>query len=207
MSNTASRLATLLSALTSARTPNATKYAQGALYQMVLPTHIRTCELVIQRTHGGVWQSAEDLAQDTLVDALPHLQRGVCPNLAGDGLLRWLATVAQRRLHDASRRQHGVQDRETAQVLRDTHACNSQGVMNSTVNEHTQRRDSLMHEYQIALAELPLKRVAAWQLVIEQELPMLEAADALGVHRATLHRHLTAARTHLAGRLQHFVAR
>lgn len=203
MSHHTPRLAALVARLTSARTPSAVAAAQGALYDTVLPAHVRTCTALVQRAHGDVWPSGEDLAQDTLVDALPRLRRGGCPAIRGDGLLRWLNVIAQRRLHAVASRHTTGTVRDIADVLLGTAAHNAG---DATLHDDDVRieREALMRVYWRALAQLPDEQATTWVVVVEQETPMMLAATALGVHRETVRRRVAAARAHLATQLQSF---
>jgi DNA-directed RNA polymerase specialized sigma24 family protein len=196
-------LAALVARLTSATTPTAVAAAQSSLYDAVLPAHVRTCTALVQRAHGDVWPSGEDLAQDTLVDALPQLRRGGCPNVRGNGLLRWLNVVAQRRLHAVASRHTTGTVHDIADVLLGTAARNS-GATVSLDNDARVEREALMHVYRRALAQMPEAQATTWITVVEQETPVMTAATALGVHRDTVRRRVAAARAHLAVQLQSF---
>ena len=196
-------LAALVARLTSATTPTAVAAAQSSLYDAVLPAHVRTCTALVQRAHGDVWPSGEDLAQDTLVDALPQLRRGGCPNVRGDGLLRWLNVIAQRRLHlQASRHTTGTM-RDIADVLLGTAAQNG-GAADAHEDDALVEREALLRVYRRALAQMPETLATTWVVVVEQETPMILAASALGVHRETVRRRVAAARAHLATHLRSF---
>ncbi len=203
MPNPTPRLAALVARLTSARTPTAVVAAQGALYDAVLPAHVRTCTALVQRAHGDVWPSGEDLAQDTLVDALPQLRRGGCPNVRGDGLLRWLNVIAQRRLHAVASRHTTGTVRDITDVLLGTAAQNS-GATEALEDHSLVEREALLRVYGRALAQMPETLATTWVVVVEQETPMMLAATALGVHRETVRRRVAAARAHLATHLQSF---
>lgn len=203
MPNPTPRLAALVARLTSARTPTAVVAAQGALYDAVLPAHVRTCTALVQRAHGDVWPSGEDLAQDTLVDALPQLRRGGCPNVRGDGLLRWLNVIAQRRLHAVASRHTTGTVRDITDVLLGTAAQNS-GAAEALEDHSLVEREALLRVYRRALAHMPETLATTWVVVVEQETPMILAATALGVHRETVRRRVAAARAHLATHLRSF---
>ena len=201
MPHPASPLAALVARLTTACTPVAISAAQSALYKTVLPAHLRTCTALVQQAHGDVWFSAEDLAQDSIVDALPQLRRGACPNLQHDGLLRWLNVVAQRRLgamigKHSTAIWHDLSDDLVADPAHD--AADDA----STDDDTRMERETLRHRYQRALAEMPQAQATTWIVVVEQETPAMMAAAALGVHRETVRRRVAAARAHLATRLQ-----
>lgn len=205
MSAPSSRLPALVARLTAARTQPATLAAQAALYDAVMPAHMATCAALVQQAHGDVWPSAEDLAQDSLVDALPQLQRGACRHLQNDGLLRWLSTVARRRLR-AMTGQRAARTPLTFASLQDE-------MDTATAVPFTAADDDpdtavhaadLQHARAAALAELPPAHAATWILVVEQELPPLRAAAELGVHRETVRRRVDAVRSHLATRLAAF---
>ncbi len=196
-------LAALVARLTSASTPSAIAAAQGILYDAVLPAHVRTCTALVQRAHGDVWPSGEDLAQDTLVDALPQLRRGGCPNVRGDGLLRWLNVIAQRRLHLVASRHTTGTMRDIADVLLGT-ASHNTGAAEPPDDEGHIEREALLRMYRRALAHMPETLVTTWVVVVEQETPMMLAATALGVHRETVRRRIAAARAHLAAQLRSF---
>ena len=203
MPNPTPRLAALVARLTSARTPTAVVAAQGALYDAVLPAHVRTCTALVQRAHGDVWPSGEDLAQDTLVDALPQLRRGGCPNVRSDGLLRWLNVIAQRRLHAVASRHTTGTVRDITDVLLGTAAQNS-GAAEALEDHSLVKREALLRVYRRALAQLPEAQASTWVVVVEQETPVMLAATALGVHRETVRRRVAAARAHLATHLRSF---
>ena len=203
MSAPTPRLAALVARLTSARTPSAVAAAQGILYDAVLPAHIRTCTALVQRAHGDVWPSGEDLAQDTLVDALPQLRRGACPNVRGDGLLRWLHVIAQRRLHAVASRHTTGTVHDIVGVLRGTASHNTGAAAPPDDDAHAER-EALLRVYQRALAQLPEAQATTWLVVVEQETPVMLAATALGVHRETVRRRVAAARAHLVKHLQSF---
>lgn len=203
MPHSTPRLAALVARLTSARTPTAVAAAQGILYDAVLPAHVRTCTSLVQRAHGDVWPSGEDLAQDTLVDALPQLRRGGCPNVRGDGLLRWLNVIAQRRLHAVASRHTTGTARDIADVLLGTAAHNT-GAAQLPEDDAGTEREALMRVYRHALDLLPEEQASTWVVVVEQETPVMLAATALGVHRETVRRRVAAARAHLATHLQSF---
>lgn len=196
-------LAALVARLTSASTPSAVAAAQGMLYDAVLPAHVRTCTALVQRAHGDVWPSGEDLAQDTLVDALPQLRRGGCPNVRGDGLLRWLHVIAQRRLHLVASRHTTGTMLDIADVLLGTAAQNSGAAGPPDDDAHIER-EALLRRYRRALAQMPEAQATTWIVVVEQETPVMLAATALGVHRDTVRRRVAAARAHLATQLQSF---
>lgn len=196
-------LAALVARLTSARTPSAVAAAQGILYDAVLPAHVRTCTALVQRAHGDVWPSGEDLAQDTLVDALPQLRRGACPNVRGDRLLRWLNVIAQRRLHAVASRHTTGTAHDIANVLLGTAAHNT-GDEELPDDDARIEHDALLRVYRRALAQLPEEQATTWVVVVEQETPMMLAATALGVHRETVRRRVAAARAQLATHLQSF---
>ena len=206
MSSTTPPLAALVARLTSARTPTAVVAAQGALYDAVLPAHVRTCTALVQQAHGDVWPSAEDLAQDSLVDALPQLQRGACRNVQNDGLLRWLNIVASRRLR-AMTGQRAARTPLTFASLQDELDAPTAVQITAADDDPDAAlyRADLQRARAAALAELPPAHAATWALVVEQELPPLRAAAALGVHRETVRRRVDAVRAHLSNRLAAFV--
>ena len=68
----------MLAALRAACTPDATAAATADVYVAVLPPLTRVCDRLLDRTALSTWKTAEDLAEDTLVDTLPLLQRGAC---------------------------------------------------------------------------------------------------------------------------------
>ena len=205
MSVPSSRLPALVAQLTTARTQRARLAAQAALYDAVLPAHVATCTALVQQAHGDVWLSAEDLAQNSLVDALPQLQRGACANLQNDGLLRWLHIVARRRLRRmtgerAARTQPtfvSLQDEKDAATVMQLTAADDDP-------DAAMYRADLQRARAVALDELPPALAATWALVVEQELPPLRAAAALGVHRETVRRRVNAVRTHLSTQLAAF---
>ena len=205
MSVPSSRLPALVARLTTARTQPARLAAQAALYDAVLPAHLATCTALVQRAHGDVWPSAEDLAQDSLVDALPQLQRGACRTLHNDGLLRWLNTVASRRLRRMTG-QHSARTPLTFASLQDE--MDAATVMQITAADDDPDaaiyRADLQRARAAALDELPPALAETWELVAEQQLPPLRAAAALGVHRDTVRRRVDAVRTHLSTRLAAF---
>jgi DNA-directed RNA polymerase specialized sigma24 family protein len=191
--------------LIAARTKPASLAAQTALYDAVLPAHLATCSALLQQAHGDVWLTAEDLAQDSLTDALPQLQRGACRNLQNNGLLRWLNTVATRRLRAVTGQRKASTALAFASLLEEV---DSAAVVQITVADDDPDaalfRVELQRAHAAALAELPAEHSATWVLVTEQELPRLRAAAALGVHRETVRRRVETVRAHLATRLAPF---
>lgn len=189
MSTASPSLAALLAALTTAKTPADTATAAGNLYQATRPLFFPICTTLIKRAPGAPWLSAADLAQDTLVDALPALQRGACPNATNNGLLRWLATVAWRRLLTDARPQSGVSTGDIHEVLLGTHAAN---MPTDDVDDVYPSRDravwSLYDAVLDAQREAPRR---TWVLIAEQDVPKTEAAAALGISRRTVYNHLT----------------
>ncbi|MCC7054779.1 MAG: sigma-70 family RNA polymerase sigma factor [Gemmatimonadaceae bacterium] len=194
-----SRLAALLAALTTASTTTATEAAAGELYDATRPHLVRICATLITRAPGKPWLAAEDLAQDTLVDALPALQRGACPNANNNGLLRWLTTVAWRRLLTEARPGIGVSDAEIEEVLLGTHARNS--TVHGDDDSRTWRDRAVRLAHDAALEGLPVSHQRTWVLVAEHELPKTEAAAALGVSRRTVYNRLAQVETHLRAAL------
>jgi RNA polymerase sigma factor (sigma-70 family) len=205
MSVPSSRLPALVARLTAARTQPARLAAQAALYDAVLPAHLATCTALVQQAHGDIWPSAEDLAQDSLVDALPQLQRGACGNLQNDGLLRWLNTVASRRLR-AMTGQRTAQTPLMFASLQDE--LDADTVVQITAADDDPDaalyRAELQRARAAALAELPPAHAETWVLVVEEELPRLRAAAALGVHRETVRRRVETVRAHLSIRMAAF---
>ncbi|HYW50753.1 MAG TPA: hypothetical protein VE861_09115, partial [Gemmatimonadaceae bacterium] len=147
------------------------------------------------------YKTAQDLAADTLNDALPALQRGACPTLHHGGLLRWLSTAAHRRLIDGLRSRCGVDEGELAAIVEALYQCNSGGPFGDDDNDELR---AFSIAYLDAVAALPVHQRDAWQLVVEQELTPLAAAAALQVHRTTVWRNKEAARAQLATRLAPF---
>lgn len=190
-----SRLAALLAALTTATTPSQTETAAGELYDATRPHLIRICATLITRAPGKPWLAAEDLAQDTLVDALPALQHGACPNAHNNGLLRWLATVAWRRLLTEARPGSGVSDAEIEEVLLGTHASNS--AVDGDDDSRTWRDRAVRLAHDAALEALPVSQQRTWVLVAEHGTPKTEAAAELGVSRRTVYNRIAQVETHL----------
>ena len=202
MSTPPPSLAALLAAVTGAHSPADTEAAVSALYVAARPVLIPVCDAVLQRAPGAPWHSAEDLAQDVLTDSLPALQRGACPTTTNNGLVRFLRTVATRRLISAARPQTGVKPSDVAEVVLAVHAANAAAA--DADDPDTQRRAEIRHHYNIVLGEVPVAFATTWRVVVEQEVPKTAAAAALGIDRGTVHRHVTAVRTHLASRLSAF---
>ncbi len=202
MSTPPPSLGALLAAVTAACTPADRDAAVSALFVAARPVLIPVCDAVLQRAPGAHWHSAEDLAQDVLVDTLPALQRGACPTTTNNGLVRFLRTVATRRLISAARPQTGVTPFDLAEVVLALHAANAVG--DDADDPDAQRRAEIRQLYNVVLGEVPEAFATTWRVVVEQELPKTAAAAALGIDRGTVHRHVTAVRTHLASRLSAF---
>jgi len=210
MSDSSLRLADLLAAFTAARSRAETDTAASALYVATLPPFTRICVGVLQRAPVALWQSADDLAEDTLVDALPALQRGACPDASKHGLLRWLAAAASRRLITAARRQQGVTEDDVANVLSGTHASNAAVpgclVHTDAAEDSRAARHVAFHTaYEAALTALPPRLCTTWRLVVEGQSPQIDAAAELGMHRCTVRRRVEETRTHLAVHLDEFI--
>lgn len=195
------QLAAMLATLRAARTPEAQRAATGAVFTAVLPSFTRTCAKLLRDTRLPTYKTAQDLAVDTLTDALPALQRGACPALHHGGLLRWLSTSAHRRLIDGLRSRCGIDDSELAAVLQALYERNSDGRFSG--DDHDELR-AFYNAYLNAVAELPKHQRAAWHLVVEQELTPHAAAAALQIHRTTVWRNVEAARSCLGTRLAPF---
>ncbi|MCC7054213.1 MAG: sigma-70 family RNA polymerase sigma factor [Gemmatimonadaceae bacterium] len=196
MSDRSTTLAALLAALTTARSPEDCAAAQVAFYTAARLALVPVCASLLRAAPVSTWQSPEDLAEDTLVDAIPALQRGACRDPRNDGVMRWLATVASRRLISEARRRADTCDTEVADVLRATYALNAHAEADTV---HPMR-----HEYEEALAEVPDAMAGSWRVVIEEQRTKTDAAAVLGVHRTTVHHHVKAVRRHLATRLAHY---
>lgn len=196
-------LAALVHHLMSARHRADVHAAKAALYEAVLPAHLRTCATLVENARGDVWLSAEDLAQDSLSDALDQLRAGACRSLKQDGLLRWLHVVAERRLGRASgRRKAGA----PADVLPLDEELVGPAPTRDAVEDEgpTSERAVRRREYARALAELAPEHARTWVVVVEQEVPPIAAAAQLAVHRETVRRRVASARAHLATRLAHW---
>jgi len=191
----------MLATLRAARTPEAQRATSGAVFTAVLPSFTRTCTKLLRETHLSTYKTAEDLAIDTLTDALPALQRGACPALHNGGLLRWLSTAAHRRLIDGERSRCGIDDAELAAILEALYTRDSGGQFSA---DDQDTLCAFYTAYLDALAALPEHQRAAWYLVVEQELAPHAAAAALQVHRTTVWRNVEAARTCLATQLAPF---
>ena len=202
MSHRPIHLAAMLATLRAARTPAAMAAATADVYVAVLPSFTRVCDRLLDRPALTSWKTGEDLAEDTLVDALPALQRGACPHVHDGGLLRWLAAAARCDLVDAARRTGGTSDDDIVDVLRATHARNAASA-GTDVHPSPSHR-AFRVAYARALAALPPTQHAAWELVVEQEAPLRVAASALGVVHTTVLRRVRQARAHLVSHLAPF---
>ena len=195
------QVAAMIAALRAAKTPSAERTATAAVYVTVLPTFTTVCNKLLLRTQLRTFKTAEDLAVDTLNDALPALRRGACPSLNNAGLMRWLSTAAHRRLIDGYRTRSGASDADIADVLEAVHASNHWWVVGAEYDDEVQ---AFRQAYTSAVAALPAHLRAAWQLIVEEDAPAHVAAAALGIDRTTVWRRVNASRARLATRLAPF---
>ena len=195
------QIAAMIAALRSAKTPSAERTATAAVSVTVLPPFTAVCEKLLRRTQLPTFKTGEELAVDTLHDALPALRRGACPSLNNAGLLRWLSTAAHRRLIDAYRTRCGTSYADIVDVLEAVHAGNRWWAVGGEYDEEVQ---AFPHAYADAVAALPAHLRAVWQLIVEQDVPVIEVAAELGVDRTTVWRRVNAARALLASQLASF---
>ena len=188
-------LAALLAVLTTARTPEEIAAASAALFVAARPVLIPICTRMLQRLPATPY-TGEDVAQDTLVTALPHLQRGACPVTTHDGVTRWLTTVATRRAITVIRPQIGVSTDELTAVFRALHAVNG--------TAQSGRVRAFAAAYDDVRAQLPAPLLLSWQAVVEQSLSVSATARTLGVARTTVLRRLRQSKAHFAARLGSF---
>ena len=200
------RIELMIHSLRTARTTEAVNVAAGFLYESIIPLLTPCCDRVLSRTRYLSWRTAEDLASETLVAAIPALRDGRCPDVSNGGLLKFLVTVARRDVLDEFRHEGRNWRCDTDTSLLEAAAIRTS---NSRCDDNVDAfsADSTATfpaAYEVAVATLPSILRDTWRLVVEQETPMLQAAAQLGINRATVWRRVQSARALMAEHLQHF---
>lgn len=126
-----------------------------------LPRLIRLCAALT-----GDWNAAEDLAQETLVEAWRHRERLAHP----EGYAAWLSAIAR----NVCLRWVRAQGREHGRAVRFAHALQS-----CTNEDHTLERTELVEVLDHALALLPPSTRMALLARYAEDMSLSEVADKL----------------------------
>jgi len=152
--------------------------AVGVFYSLALPLLTHRCGALLRRYAPMHWQSAEDLAGDTLLPLVlvPHRSRA-CRAATSDGVLSWLRGAAYRQLRST----------------REARACRSEGIrvvpMPAGVTDHvawapaqraTHATPAFRRDYAHAIRRLHPLDQRVWIMHVEQEIPVAEIARDLG---------------------------
>ncbi len=152
--------------------------AVGVFYAVAHPLLTHRLVALLRRYAPMHWQSAEDLAGDTLLPLVlvPHRTR-TCRAATPEGVLSWLRGSAYRQLRST----------------REARACRSEGIrvvpMPAGVTDHvawapaqraTHATPAFRRDYAHAIRRLHPLDQRVWIMHVEQEIPVVEIARDLG---------------------------
>jgi DNA-directed RNA polymerase specialized sigma24 family protein len=191
--------------LQSATTDDARNSAAGLVYTLAHPQLTRRCTALMGRLAPGHYFAGEDMASAALVSVLLDPVRArSCVSTTEDGILTFLQRVAR----------FDVQDLHEVRVARERRAAGlstewvelgaAELVHRAVTSTRPDDDDALWHAYARAVRRLPPSQRRLWQLCVEQELPMAEVADDVGVDRSTVWRNVRAAAARLREQLEPF---
>ncbi len=155
-----------------------------AAFEELIREHQRMIHSLCYRMTGSLAE-AEDLAQDTFVQAYRHLEGF----RAESSLSSWLYRIAMNRCLNWHKHR-----------VRETRAHQEWGEQQTLSPEHATHRAQQVEE---ALLKLPAKQRAAVVLTTYEGLSHAEAAAALGCSETTISWRLFAARAKLKRLLRH----
>jgi DNA-directed RNA polymerase specialized sigma24 family protein len=194
MHNQCTELVDAFHALQHATNDVARRSAAGRVYIAAHPALTRRCDSLLQRCSNGSWMSGEDLASDALLHVVLDRSRpGECRLKTATGILAFLRSVAYHDLLD-ERDQRAQRDKGITTMSLHSALTMPPAVEPSVQSENV---DAFWVTYESALSHLSADVRRAWTSVIEQETPITTAATELGLHRATVWRHLRRAAAQL----------
>lgn len=196
MSTTNQPLARAFAQLQRATTTLTRSRAAGLVYTHAHQALAQRCCVMLSCIAPTHWDTGEDLASAALLTLLRHPDRAqACTNTTADGILAFLRAIAFYDLLDArdvrAQRTHDVRTERLSPALLRTLASAPAGAESECSNS------AFWTAYICALRTLPPMQQRMWILVVEQEMPMADAALVLGVNRTTVWRQVQAATARL----------